>query len=411
MSLYNNCCCCCKKLHAASKHDSFPHIFYGQLGQQEKQQQQAGGRWSLGREKSPVSMGYGYPQQRQELTLPAELVKGLEEMVVRHQPHGARRTSEPRESVQVDEDFSWTDHMQPLPSSSESSETIDSSQSVERYSIHTADQSLPSRRNSAKDPESSQGAERYNLYTTDQPLPGSRKSSDALGSRRSSDIRDFFQESVDRYSLYGGSMSPESDIEMTGHGHEPAEKRPSLLTIQRSPEQTLQRGEHVLRFPKSSRRKKMDISAIRKMDSSLMRKLGELQPERTPDFPGVHFSLSFDEQKSMLIVHLSHATNLPTQRPMAATNPFVQLYLLPSKMEVFQSKSVEGTLSPSFDQFFRFGKMPMEKLRKSALVMRFHININHFIGGMMYGLDEADLMGSRTVQDIIEFDEEEGLKV
>ena len=185
-------------------------------------------------------------------------------------------------------------------------------------------------------------------------------------------------------------------------------KRPSVATIERSPDATLERGRHI-EFPLP---KRLSISTIRKMDSFLVSKLEELQkPLRSPEIPGVHFSLSFDEEKGTLIVHLSHAINLPTSRPKETSNPFVQIYLLPIKSEVLQSHSVQGTHSPQYDRLFRFSKLSMDTVRKSALVMRFYVNKQHFIGGVLYGLEEADVMGDRTVQSICQYDEEEGLKV
>lgn len=213
-----------------------------------------------------------------------------------------------------------------------------------------------------------------------------------------SDIKDALNMIDEQYD----SMEEDTDV-----GYVDISKRPSLVTIERSPEHTLERGKEI-EFPGQRR---MSIGCIRKLDLVLTEKLEELKPACTPDIPGVHFSLSYDEQKFMLIVHVSYGINLPTQRPEQTSNPYIQVYLLPTKSEVQQSHSIEGTHSPFYDRLFRFTKLSLDSLRRCAVVIRFYINVHHFIGGVLYGLEEADLMGNKIVHSISQYDEEEGLKV
>ena len=183
-------------------------------------------------------------------------------------------------------------------------------------------------------------------------------------------------------------------------------KRPSLSYIQRSPESTLKRGEHIP-FPS----KKMSISVLRPLDPALLQKLEDLKPEASPVMSGIHFSLYFDEQKEMLIVHVDRAVNVPTMRPEITCNPFIQVYLLPTKLEIQQSHSIDETHSPVFDRMFRFSHIPVDEIQQQLLVMRLYINANHFVGGVAYNLVEDELLGNKVVKEIAEFDEEEGLRV
>lgn len=200
-----------------------------------------------------------------------------------------------------------------------------------------------------------------------------------------------------------------SSLDDPGVGYVDRGKRPSLCYIERSPESTLKRGEH-LTFP-SAAKKRMSISVLRPLDASLLQKLKALKPESSPTLPGIYFSLYFDEQKPMLIVHVNRAVHIPTQRPVVSSNAFFQIYLLPSKLEVQQSHSVDETHSPVFDRVFRFCHLSLEELRQQVLVIRLYINVNHFIGGVVYSLENDDLMGNKVVGEITEFDEEEGLRV
>lgn len=128
--------------------------------------------------------------------------------------------------------------------------------------------------------------------------------------------------------------------------------------------------------------------------------------------PSIHFSLYFYEKHHVLIVHILKAVHLPTKRSEFACNPFVQVYLLPNKTEVQESCTVNQSLNPAFDQTLRFTYVSLEMLKHQTLVFRVYINdTQHFIGGVLYPLETADLFGSANAVDMIKFDEQEGLKV
>lgn len=172
-------------------------------------------------------------------------------------------------------------------------------------------------------------------------------------------------------------------------------RKTSMCVIERSPESTLKRGQHIT-FPTKS--KKMSLGTLRPLDDSLLKKLEALKPEKSPLLPGVHFTLYYDVQKSMLILHLGQAVNLSTQTPEGDSNCFCQVYLLPVKSEVQQSQCVEGTYCPIFDRVFGFGDIPLDDLRLKTLVMRFYVNHHHFVGGVLYNLKSGDLWGIRSLQ-------------
>lgn len=335
MILCNACCCCCKRI-TKEKSSKYPHIFYGQLvQQQERHTDQIPGQNPSS--ESIVKRGYKYPQKYREYAIHPQLGgESKDEPVVTEQPHEARQSPGAKQTARyfvVAED---------IDGSSIVAEDID-------------------------------GAS-YHSTTSNGSIS------------------------------YGSMEDVDSDMDV---GFVDRGQRPSLSVIERSPEATLNRGEH-LQFPSSRPRQ---VVKIRPLDPSLLKKLEELQPAASPEISGVQFSLYFDEIKAMFFVHVKKVTNLPSQRPALTSNPYVQIYLLPAKSEVLHSQSIDGTHNPTFDQVFRFTNLSVDNLRRQMMVMRFYVNVNHFVGGLLYNLENADLAGNKIVEHISEFDEEEGLKV
>ena len=253
-------------------------------------------------------------------------------------------------------------------------------------------------------PQLTEADEDFNLVVRDQPrasaMPGGH---DTLHHRPHHQPQQSPQASHSEES-YGSVDDLDDDDDM---GYTSTGRNPSIIQIQRSPDHTLKRGQHI-EFPKD---KKMSLNTLRPLNPSLLKKLEELKPAPSPNVAGVHFSLYFDELKSMLIVHVTRAIHLPTQRPAQTSNPFVQVYLLPGKTDVQQSHCVDGTHSPMFDRVFRFTNLNFDSLRRQQLVMRFYINVNHFVGGVLCPLEDANTTGDKTVRDIETFDEDMGLQV
>ncbi len=155
------------------------------------------------------------------------------------------------------------------------------------------------------------------------------------------------------------------------------------------------------------------LSVVRRVsDNTMEQRLKEIGFKPKPITSGVQFSLFYDKLKSVLIVRVHHILQIPTSRPAETSNPFVQVYLLPMKIDIQQSHIVERTHNPMFDSIFNFGKLSIEDLRRQMMIIRIYINdLNHFVGGVIYSLDNADLHGESAVVEISKFDEEECLKV
>ena len=113
--------------------------------------------------------------------------------------------------------------------------------------------------------------------------------------------------------------------------------------------------------------------------------------------PIIQFSLYYDVQHSALTVHLHHAKNLPALDRRGTSDPFVVMYILPNKEEIFESKVIQQTLSPVFDQSFEFKKFLPGDIRQQTLVMRVYdhdrFSKNDTIGGVVLPLESADLFG------------------
>ena len=117
----------------------------------------------------------------------------------------------------------------------------------------------------------------------------------------------------------------------------------------------------------------------------------------TGQIPMLQFTLLYDVQHCKLTVHLHHATNLPAKDRRGTSDPFVILYLVPNKEEIFESKVVYKSLNPVFDQSFEFGRLLAEDIRLQTLVFRLYdhdkYSKNDIIGGVALKLKDADLFG------------------
>ncbi len=137
-----------------------------------------------------------------------------------------------------------------------------------------------------------------------------------------------------------------------------------------------------------------------------------LNPVTSPVEPSLQLSVYFDEKHSVLVVHLLKAFNLPTKRPESTSNPFAEVYLLPKKVEVFETRTLQKTLSPVFDQAFKFCNVSNDDIKQQILVVRIYLHgKNHFLGGLLFSLEKANLFGVSYTTELALYDEEEGLKV
>jgi Ca2+-dependent lipid-binding protein len=115
--------------------------------------------------------------------------------------------------------------------------------------------------------------------------------------------------------------------------------------------------------------------------------------------PTLQFSLYYDIQRRVLAVHIQQAYNLPVISKGTVTHPcspFIVLYLLPNKQEVFESRVIHRDLNPYFNQIFDFPSLLPEDIRKQTLVMKvFHSRRtkHELIGMISVSLEDADLYG------------------
>ena len=69
-------------------------------------------------------------------------------------------------------------------------------------------------------------------------------------------------------------------------------------------------------------------------------------------------------------------------------DPFVVLFMQPNKLEIFESKIINKTLNPNFDQMFEFTSLLPQEIRLQTLVFRVYdhdrFSKNVIIGECMY---------------------------
>lgn len=113
--------------------------------------------------------------------------------------------------------------------------------------------------------------------------------------------------------------------------------------------------------------------------------------------PLLQFSLYYDVQRCALTVHLHHASNVPAKDRRGTSDPFVVLYIMPNKEEIFESKIVYQSLNPVFDQSFEFKRLLPDDIRNQTLILRVYdhdrFTKNDTIGGVILPLENADLFG------------------
>ena len=113
--------------------------------------------------------------------------------------------------------------------------------------------------------------------------------------------------------------------------------------------------------------------------------------------PVLQFSLLYDVQRSILTVHLQHASNLPAKDRGGTSDPFVIMYMMPNKEEVYESSVISRTLNPVFEQSFEFHRQLPDGIRQQTLVFRVYdhdrFSRNDLIGSVVFPLEGADLFG------------------
>ena len=124
------------------------------------------------------------------------------------------------------------------------------------------------------------------------------------------------------------------------------------------------------------------------------------------DDPHLHYSLYYDIQRRTLTVHLIEGSNLPAKDRRGTSDPFVILYLLPHKEEIFESKVQKKNLNPVFNEVFEFNGILPNEIRLQTLVLRVldkdTLSSSDHMGTVVLPLEEADLYGVRVSSKLTE---------
>ena len=125
---------------------------------------------------------------------------------------------------------------------------------------------------------------------------------------------------------------------------------------------------------------------------------GETSDEETKAQPRLTFSLYYDLQRCILTVTLFKGYDLPAKDRRGTSDPFVVMYLDPSREEIVQTRIIYETLNPSFNEHFEFKNISADDIRRQTMVFKVYdhdkFSKNDFIGASMLPLKNADLYGA-----------------
>ena len=118
------------------------------------------------------------------------------------------------------------------------------------------------------------------------------------------------------------------------------------------------------------------------------------------DKPTLDFMLYYDFQKCSLTVTLIQATNLPAKDKSGTSDPYVTLFLLPHREDIYRSKTHYKTLNPIFNESFTFEGMQYSEVMERTLVLHVFdedkISKNDNIGTIVMPLHKTELHGVRV---------------
>ncbi len=125
--------------------------------------------------------------------------------------------------------------------------------------------------------------------------------------------------------------------------------------------------------------------------------------------PRINFSILYDIQAYSLTIHLLSAENLPAKDRKGTCDPFVNLFLLPHREDIFRSKTCYKQLNPIFNETFVFQNIPYNEVNDRTLVLRVldenRISQNNAIGNVIIPLRKTELHGVQVSAVINEDDE------
>jgi len=334
----------------------------------------------------PVTKIFQFPQTFQELSPHPQIgddEHGFKRPVIAEQPKVVRGMS----MILQNDGFSFD------PSSFDQDDIDGNSEIDEEDEIEEEDERI--------DEEDDEETEEYEgeYFEDDLDTSGMSIRESSTSSKQYADDDDI--SSDESYGTYGASMSASARVRGSI----------SYGRIERTPEHTLDRS--IMKSPLLRSSRSAHASVYRNVLAEINQKLKtyELVPD-VSEIPSVHFALYYDKKSKCVTVHISKAVNLCTSFPVANSNPFMMAYLLPSKSMVQQSPSVRSTYNPLFNYVFKFFGMEDESIKNHVLVIKLYINdINHFIGGVVLELEDADLFGTGIVKELCQFDEHCSTKV
>eukprot|EP00731_Ephydatia_muelleri_P029789 Em0021g312a len=130
--------------------------------------------------------------------------------------------------------------------------------------------------------------------------------------------------------------------------------------------------------------------------------VGDAHQNRGILLPRLEYSLYYDIQRRVLSVFLHQCFHLnPPGFSKGAVNSYVVLFLVPKKEEVLESKVVERTQDPVFNQVFEFGGIQLSELLQQTLMFRIYrqdrLVSSRLIGSVAVRMDQADLYNQPMV--------------
>ena len=197
------------------------------------------------------------------------------------------------------------------------------------------------------------------------------------------------------YDTVGAELDDEGDDTFSS-------KRLSLPLIRPSVKSTLRKMSlpvenygvcEQLQPPVSTQRRR-DLKVRRPSSPFYLPMLEESTLQQENELPVLQFSLLYDLQRNIFTVHLHHVSGLPENDRRGMMNPFVVIYMMPNKEEVFESEVIHQTLNPEFDQSFEFHQQHPDDIQQKTLIFKVYDNSkSKLIGGVAFPLEDADIFG------------------
>ena len=179
----------------------------------------------------------------------------------------------------------------------------------------------------------------------------------------------------------------------------PSKARSSPLTPQDGTESEMCpiTPEHEFCDPEAPGGWRPSLTSIQDQEEEKEEEEGEMRGASHTTVPEIEFSLYYDIQCRTLTVHLQCAKHLPLKGKKVTLNPIVLLYLVPNREDILESKVVENSTNPYFDQSLEFKGLLPDEVRRQSLVFRIYSQSakGDLLGGLALPLSEADLFGMK----------------